>query len=75
MRPIISLTVAQAFVTQWVWTSAPQIWILSDNGTQFTLRIFQYTFRILRVLKAFTTTYYWQPNVQFEISIERYSKA
>lgn len=66
IKKITVQAVARAFVTQLVWTYGPSIWLLSDNGTPFTSRFFQKTFRISVVSSTFTKIYHPQGNVQTE---------
>ena len=51
---------SMAFVQYWVFVYGPPVYLLSDNGTQFTSRCFQNVCRILGVSNLFTTTYHSQ---------------
>lgn len=66
LRRITAATVAMAFVKHWVFTYGPPVFVLSDNGKQFTARFFQNVCRILGVSNLFTTTYHPQCNGQVE---------
>ena len=66
LSSISAESVAKAFVTHWVLIYGPPIWLLSDNGKQFTARFFQNVCRILGVENLFTTTYHPQTNGQVE---------
>ena len=70
MKTITAEAVAKAFVTHWVMAYGPPVWLLSDNGKQFTSRFFQHVCRILGVENLFTTTYHPQTNGQ----VERYNR-
>lgn len=60
------MAVAEDFVRDWVFVYGPPVYLLSDNGPQFTSKIFLEVRRILRVNKVFTTTYHTQCNGQVE---------
>ena len=66
LKSISAESVAKAFVTHWVMVYGPPLWLLSDNGKQFTARFFQHVCRILGIENLFTTTYHPQCNGQVE---------
>lgn len=66
LRGITATTVAQAFCTHWVFTYGPPVFLLSDNGAQFTSKFFQAVCKILGISNLFTTTYHPQCNGQVE---------
>eukprot|EP00171_Calliarthron_tuberculosum_P021926 IDg21926t1 len=49
LRSISALTVAKVFVRDWVFVYGPPAKLLSDNGKQFTAKLFQSVCRSLRV--------------------------
>ena len=66
LRKITAAEVANAFVNNWVFTYSPPVYLLSDNGPQFTARLFQDICRILEIENLFVTTYHPQCNEQVE---------
>eukprot|EP00171_Calliarthron_tuberculosum_P022257 IDg22257t1 len=66
LRNITALTVAKAFLENWVFCYGAPSRLLSDNGTQFTAKLFQYMCSKLGVSNLFTTTYHPQANGQTE---------
>ena len=66
MKKISSTEVAKELVHHWVFVYGPTIYLLSDNGSQFTSRLFQDVCRILDIENIFTTTYHPQCNGQVE---------
>lgn len=66
MRSISALSVAKVFVRDWAFVYGPPAQLLSDNGRQFTAKLFQSVCRSLRVANMFTTTYHPQTNGQVE---------
>ena len=70
LKNIRAKDVAKAFVTNWVMAYGPPKRVLSDNGKQFTSRLFQHTCRLLGAKNVFTTAYHPQSNGQ----VERYNR-
>ena len=66
LRNITADAVAQAFIRDWVFVYGPPIQLLSDNGRQFTSRLFTEISRVLGIRNSFTTTYHPQCNGQVE---------
>lgn len=66
MKTIMAASVLHAFVTHWVMDYGPSIWLLTDNGKQFSAKIFQDVFRLLGTENMFTTTDHPQANGQVE---------
>jgi transposase InsO family protein len=64
------LPVARAFCDQWAYVFEPPVSILTDNGTQFTAKVFQAVCAELGIHKVFTTAYHPQTNCQ----VERYNR-
>jgi transposase InsO family protein len=62
--------VARAFVDQWVYVYGPPVSLLTDNGPQFTAKLFQAACAELGIYKLFTTRYHPQNNGQ----VERYNR-
>jgi transposase InsO family protein len=69
LRTLTALSVARAFVDQWVYVYVPPISLLTDNGPQFTATFFQAACAELGIAKVFTTAYHPQTNGQ----VERYN--
>jgi Integrase zinc binding domain/Integrase core domain len=57
MRTNTALAVAKAFCDHWVFAYGPPRFLLSDNGTQFTAKLFVEVCRELGIAKVFTTAY------------------
>ena len=66
LRKITAETVAQAFITNWVFVYGAPVKLLSDNGSQFTSRFFLAVCKILSIESVFTTAYHPQTNGQVE---------
>jgi transposase InsO family protein len=66
MRTNTALAVAKAFCDHWVFAYGPPRFLLSDNGTQFTAKLFVEVCRELGIAKVFTTAYHPQTNGQVE---------
>ena len=66
IRNMTALTIAKAFVENWVYPYGPPAYLLSDNGGQFASRYFQSICAILGVRNLFTTAYHPQTNGQAE---------
>lgn len=66
LKNITTATLAKAFVTHQVFIYGPPLWLLSDNGRQFTARSFQHLFQILKVNNMFTKTYHLRCSRQTE---------
>ena len=66
LKNIRGLTVARAFLENWILQYGAPLRLLSDNGTQFTAKLFQYMCERLGVSNLFTTTYHPQTNGQTE---------
>jgi transposase InsO family protein len=64
VRTTTALAVAKAFCTHWVFSYGPPRYLLSDNGTQFTAKIFLEVCLELGIAKVFTTAYHPQTNGQ-----------
>ena len=69
LKRITADTIAQAFVTHWVFSYGAPSYVLSDNGPQFTSRFFRETCRLVGASNLFTTTYHPRTNGQ----VERYN--
>jgi Integrase core domain/Chromo (CHRromatin Organisation MOdifier) domain len=70
LRTVTALSVARAFVDQWVYVYGPPVSLLTDNGPQFTAKFFQAACAELGISKLFTTAYHPQTNGQ----VERYNR-
>lgn len=66
LSSITSYTVAKAFCDVWVFTYGPPVYLLSDNGGQFTSKYFQSICQILGTRNLFTSSYHPQTNGQAE---------
>ena len=66
LKSISALKVAQAFVRHWVLAYGAPARLLSDNGSQFTSKLFQFICTELGIRNAFATTYHPQTNGQVE---------
>lgn len=66
LRSISALTVAKVFMRDCIFAYRPPERLLSDNGKQFTAKLFQRVCRSLRMTHMFTTTYHIQTNVQVQ---------
>ena len=66
LRSSKGLTVAQAFVDNWVFNLGPPKTILTDNGSQFRSKFMLEVHRALGIKTAFTTAYRPQTNGQTE---------
>ena len=66
LRFITSLSIANAFVRNWMFNFGTPKFLLTDNGSQFTAHFFRNVCRILGIHKAFTTEYHPQANGQAE---------
>ena len=66
LSSISSNKVTLAFLKHWVFVYGPPVSVLSDNGKQFTARLFVDTCRFLGIKNVFTTTYHPQTNGQVE---------
>ena len=64
LREITALNVAKSFVNHWILHYGPPARLLSDNGSQFISKLFQYVCTELKVRNVFTTTYHPQTNGQ-----------
>lgn len=67
--PLSSITayaVAKTFCESWVFTYGPPVYLLSDNGGQFTSKYFQSVCQILGIRNLFTSSYHPQTNGQAE---------
>ena len=63
---ITALKVARAFVHHWVLAYGAPAFLLSDNGSQFTSKLFQFVCTELGIRNTFTTAYHPQTNGQVE---------
>ena len=70
LRSITALSVAKAFVNNWVVPYGAPATLLSDNGSQFTSKLFTMICSELKIRNAFTTAYHPQTNGQ----VERYNR-
>jgi transposase InsO family protein len=70
LRTVTALTVARAFVDQWVYIYGPPVSLLTDNGPQITAKFFQAACAELGISKLFTIAYHPQTNWQ----VERYNR-
>ena len=66
LKKITAETVAQAFVSHWVFVYGALVKLLSDSGSQFISRGFLAVCKILRVEGVLTTAYHPQANGQVE---------
>ena len=66
LRSITALKVAKAFVQHWICSYGPPQYILSDNGSQFTSKLFLFVCAQLGIKNVFTATYHPQTNGQAE---------
>ena len=66
LKSITAYQVAKAFVTHWVVCYGAPAHLLSDNGSQFTSKLFLHVCSELKIRNAFTTTYHPQTNGQAE---------
>lgn len=57
LSSITTEAVAKAFVINSVMTCGSPVWLLSDNGPQFTARFFSHVHRIHFIKKLFTMAY------------------
>jgi hypothetical protein len=70
MRTTTALAVAKAFCDHWFFAYGPPRFLLSDNGTQFTAKIFVEVCRELGIAKVFTSAYHPQTIGQVNDSTE-----
>ena len=66
LKNVSAETVAQAFVSHWVFVYGAPVKLLYDNGSQFTSRVFLAVCKFLRVESVFITAYHPQANGQVE---------
>jgi transposase InsO family protein len=66
MRTTTALAVAKAFCDHWGFAYGPPRFLISDNGTHFTAKLFVEVCRELGISKIFTTAYHPQTNGQVE---------
>jgi transposase InsO family protein len=66
MRTTTALAGAKAFCTHWDFAYGPPKFLLSDNGTQFTAKLFIEVCRESGIAKVFTTAYSPQTNGQVQ---------
>ena len=66
LKSITAFQVAKAFVTHCIVCYGAPASLLSDNGSQFTSKLFLHICSELKVRNAFTTTYHPQTNGQAE---------
>jgi hypothetical protein len=67
---VTALSVARAFCDQWPYVYGPPVSLLTDNGPQFTAKVFKAVCAELVIHKVFTTAYHPQTNGQ----VERYNR-
>ncbi len=56
-----------AFCDHWVFAYGPPVFLLSDNGQNFTDKHFQAVFQTLGIRNLFTAAYHPQTNDQVEL--------
>ena len=66
LKSITSMTVARAFVENWIYPYGPPAYLLSDNSGQFASKFFQKICQIMGIRNLFTTAYHPQTNGQVE---------
>ena len=66
LKRITAETVAQAFISNWVFVYGAPVTLLSDIGGQFTSRFFLAVSKILSIESVFTMAYHPQTNGQVE---------
>jgi hypothetical protein len=66
LQTVTALSVARAFVDQWVYIYGPPVSLLTDNGPQFTAKFFQAACAELWISKVLTMAYHPQTNGQVE---------
>ena len=66
LKRITAYTIARAFCDQWVFVYGAPVYLLSDNGRQFTAKFFQEVCTKMGIRNLFTTTYHPQTNGQVE---------
>ena len=66
LRSISAVVVAKAICEHWLFVYGPPRYLLTDNGTQFTAKVFLAVCRDLGIAKVFTTAYHPQTNGQVE---------
>ena len=66
MKTISALNVCKIFLDHWVFAYGAPTHVLSDNGSQFASKLFQFVCSSLGVRNVFTTTYHPQTNGQAE---------
>ena len=66
LKKISAIEVAKAFVHHWVFVYGPPALLLSDNGSQFTSKLFKEICNLLGTANVFNTTYHPQCNGQVE---------
>lgn len=62
LKSITALAVAKTFVSHWVMAYGASVHLLSDNGSQFTSKLFLAICTELVIKNIFTTTYNTQTN-------------
>jgi transposase InsO family protein len=70
LRTVTALSNARAFCDHWAYVYGPPIYLLTDNGPQFTAKFFQAVCSELGIQKIFTTAYHPQTNEH----VERYNR-
>lgn len=66
LHSITAIAVAKAFIDDWVFSYGAPARLLSDNGSQFTAKLFQSACAQLGIKNVFTTAYHPQTNGQTE---------
>ena len=66
MRTITALNVAKEFVQHWICAYGPPKYLLSDNGSQFTSKLFAFVCAQFGIKNLFTAAYHPQTNGQTE---------
>ena len=66
LKTVTSFNVATAFCRNWVFVYGPPVYLLSDNGGQFTSKYFSTICNILGVRNLYTSAYHPETNGQAE---------
>jgi hypothetical protein len=68
LRGVTAHEVAATFVDLWVASYCIPVFVLSDNGSQFTSKLFQRVAQIMKVTQLFSSAYHPSTNGQVERS-------
>ena len=66
LKSINAFTVAKVFCNSWVFSYGPSVYLLSDNGGQFTSKYFATICENLGIRNLYTSTYHPETNGQAE---------